>query len=367
MSRSWWLSGLAPASLARGVLRVRQELHRLADALVPAPLVAAERALGVTQTMALAVVAKHGIADALADGPKSAQELAALTQVDADSLDRTLRALCTLGFFARLSDGRYRNTRLSEPLRSKAFGSMASFAQYIASASDLAAWASFEETVRTGKNGFERVHGTDVWSWFEAHPDERALFAGAMASLTELAAPSLAHAYPWKEVRRVCDVGGGRGQLLGAILQAHSHLAGVLCDGAEVLALARAHLAAIAVVERVHFEPGSFFDSVPSGCDAYLLKDILHDWDDPRCLQILHRCRGALTAGGRLLIAETIVEPDTTHGPGPWSDLHMMVVSCEGRQRSRAQLERLLREAHFRPGRLFETAALTSILEGIAE
>ena len=365
---SLWLQGrrFPPPGLARAVLRMRERLHRLADALVPAELVAAEKALGVATTLAIGVAARARLADALAGGPKSSAALATATGLNPDALERTLRALCSIGVFARLRDGRYRNTRISAALRSEVRGSISSFAQYMASASNLAAWSDFDQTVRTGQNAFERVHGTSVWNHFAQHDNERALFAAAMTSLTDLAAPALARAYPWHEVSKVCDVGGGRGHLLAAILAAHPHLRGVLVDEPGVIALARPFLEAAGVLGRVELVEGSFFEAVPRGADAYLLKDILHDWDDARSHTVLANCRAAMTAGGRVLVCEVLVEPETTTGPGPWADLQMMTVACEGRQRSRAELFALLGRSGFTPGRLFETAALTSIVEGLA-
>ncbi|MBS2027144.1 MAG: hypothetical protein JST54_04495 [Deltaproteobacteria bacterium] len=355
-----------PRFAVKLMLAFRRALHGLADRIVPAQLVIVERAMGTGATQTLALVAEHRIADLLHSGPRSGAELAQSTGLDRDGLERTLRALATLGIFERLADGRWGNTRLSEVLRSDGPLSVRAYAAYMGSPSTAGAWASFAETVRTGKSAFPRVFGKSVWTYFDEHPDERDLFAEVMTQLTLSMAPSVAAAYPWHEVRRVCDVGGGRGHLLSALLRAHPALQGALLDGPGVIDLARDYLRGQGMLERVQLWPGSFFDDVPAGCDAYLLKDVLHDWDDARSLRILRNVRKAMQPGNRVLVTEMLVEPDTTDGPGPFVDLQMLTVCDEGRQRSRAEMRALLDRAGFELTRVVHTPVLVSVVEGVA-
>ena len=322
--------------------------------------------MGLGATATLGVAAEHRIADLLHDGPRSGEELAKSTGLDRDGLERTLRALATLGIFDRIEDGRWVNTRLSDVLRSNEPMSVRAYAAYMGSASTAGAWASFGETIRTGKSAFPRVFGKSVWAYFDEHPDERDLFAEVMTQLTLSMAPSVAMAYPWHEIRRVCDVGGGRGHLLAALLRAHPNLQGALLDAPGVIDLARDYLREQGVLERVELWPGSFFERVPEGCDAYLLKDVLHDWDDARSLTILRNVREAMKPGQRVLITEMLVEPDTTDGPGPFVDLQMLTVCDEGRQRGRAEMAALLKQAGFELSRVVHTPVLVSVVEGIA-
>lgn len=354
-----------PAFLARLGLAVRRALLTLADALVPGQLAAFEKSVGAMTTGAMALAAKHRIADLLAKGPRSSQELAKETRLSHDALDRTMRALVANGVFARTRDGRYRNNGVSSALSRGAWGSVGPFAEYFGTRSNLEAWSDFAETVRTGRNAFERVFGTSVWAWFDAHPDERQLFAQTMVSLTELLAPVIAGAYPWREVQTVCDVGGGRGQLLAEILARGPHLKGMLLDGVGVIELARRHLSERGLVERVELHAGSFFERVPPGADAYVLKDVLHDWDDARSLAILDRCRDALGPNGRVLVSEMLVEPDTRDRIATFQDLHMMTTCCDGRQRSRAQFEALFAKAGLRLARVFPTVMGVCVVEGV--
>jgi len=355
-----------PRVVVQAVLAFRRWLVGLADAIVPPQLSLFENATGVARTHLLGAAARLRLADLLAEGPLDAAALAARTGRDADALSRMLRALCSIGVFTMTRDGRFANNRRSTALRAGRDGSFRDFVDYFASASNLAAWADFDGTLRSGKNAFERVHGMSVWEWFDRNPEERSVFAGAMSAMTRIDAPAVAHAYPFREVRRLCDVAGGQGMLLAEALTRHAHLSGVLFDNAGVIAGAQRLLQERGVADRVALAAGSFFDEVPAGCDAYLLKNILHDWDDERSLTILRNCRRAMQPGHRLLVVELVVERDTTHGFGPMSDMQMMMVCNEGRQRSQADFARLFRGAGFELRRIVPTATPMSIVEGVA-
>ena len=351
------------------VLGLRRFLLRAADALVPPQLALFDRIVGLGATQLIRAAARLRLPDLLEEGPRTAAELAAMAEmagVDPDALHRTLRGLVAVGLFTLGEDGRFRNNRLSRTLRSGTPGSLRNYALYFGSKSHVEAWADFDRTLESGGNAFERVHGATVWDWFDAHPDERATFAGAMGELTELYASAVATAYPFASVRRLCDVGGGRGTLLAEILLRHPHLSGVLLDGPGVLDNARTYLAAHGVLDRVELVAGSFFEGVPAGSDAYLLKNVLHDWDDGRCRTILGNCRKAMVTGTRLLVVETVVEADSVHDLGPLSDLQMMVVCAGGRERSRAEFDRLFAECGFRLERVIATASPMSLIAGVA-
>jgi hypothetical protein len=358
--------GLPPRFLVKIVLGLRRALLWLANALVPPQLPLFELATGVSKTQMLSTAARLRIADLLDVGPLDAAALAAHTRRDPDAVQRMMRALANVGVFTLRKDGRFANNRMSAGLRSGRVGTFRDFADYFGSASNVGAWADFDRTLTSGKNAFERVHGMSVWDWFDRHPEERAVFAAAMGSMTTLDAPGVARAYPFGEVSRVCDVAGSRGALLAEVLTQHPHLSGVLFDNERVIASAPELLSARAVADRVKLSSGSFFDRVPEGCDAYLLKNILHDWDDDRSVTILQNCRRAMQPGHRLLVVELLLERDATDGIGPLSDVQMMMVCNEGRERGRADFERLFRRAGFELRRVVPTATLMSIVEGVA-
>jgi O-methyltransferase domain len=355
----------APPGLAiRAAIALRRSLLRAAEAVVPARVAILERVIASGEANMLGELARLRVADLLEQGPLSAIEIAERTGTNADAMARTLRALAYTGVFSRRSDGRFENNRVSRALLDEDDSSRA-FAMYFASKSNQHAWADFPETLRTGKNAFDRVHGSSVWDWFDAHPDERETFARAMMSITIAEGAGIATTYPFGETQKVCDVGGGRGTLLSEILLHHPKVQGVLVDAPGVLESAKSLLDARGVRERVQLVPGSFFDSVPSGADVYVLKTVLHDWDDERSIKILSVVRSAMKPGARLAIVDFICEADCDHY-GVMVDMQMMLVCGEGRERSRGDFERLLQATGFRIERLLFTSTGMGIVEGVA-
>lgn len=355
----------APPSLAvRAGIALRRSLQRAADVAVPARVALLERTIASAEGNLLGELARLGVADLLEKAPLSALEIAERTGTNPDAMARVLRAVVFNGVFSRRSDGRFENNRMSRALLDEEDSTRA-FATYFASKSNQHAWADLAETLRTGKNAFERVHGTSVWEWFDAHPDERETFARGMMSVTLAEAAGIASTYPFGEVSKVCDIGGGRGTLLSEVLLHHPSVKGVLVDAPGVLESAKSLLQARGVSDRVELVPGSFFDAVPAGADAYILKSVLHDWDDERAKKILGVCRAAMKPGTRLVISELIVEADADHY-GVMVDVHMMVVCSEGRERGRADFERLLRATGFRMQRVLFTSTGQGVIEAIA-
>jgi hypothetical protein len=337
---------------------------RAADALVPAGVALLERVIASSEANMLGEMGRLRVADLLEKEPLSAEAIAERTGTDPDAMARTLRALVFTGVFARRPDGKFENNRLSRALLDEDDSSRA-FAMYFASKSNQHAWADFGETLRTGKNAFDRVHGSSIWDWFDAHPEERETFARAMMSITIGEAPGIATTYPFGEAKKVCDVGGGRGTLLSEILLHHPNIQGILVDAPGVLESAKSLLEARGVRERVELVPGSFFDSVPSGADVYTLKTVLHDWDDERSKKVLSVVRAAMQPGARLVLADFICEADCDHY-SVMVDMHMMLVCGEGRERSREDFKRLLEATGFRMGRSLTTSTGMGIVEGVA-
>jgi hypothetical protein len=355
----------APSFAVRAAVRLRQALRRAVDAVTPVELILLERATGLALTHVLAAVAHLGVADALGEQALTAQQLAPRVGADADLLHRSLRALAAQGFFTLDARGRFHNNRLSRALASGTLTRLREALLYFASSSNAAAWADFGRTLTTGASAFERVHGATVWDWFDAHPHEREVFASMMMGITALDAPVIARSFPFAEAAVVCDVGGGRGTLLSEVLLRHPHLRGILSDAPGVLDSARELLERRGVAARVTLTPGSFFEGVPAGADTYLLKNILHDWDDATCLRILSRVRAGMGARARLLVCETLLERNDTHPLRALADLQM-AVACSGRERSLEDFRALLSRAGLRLGRVFPSET-TSVLEALPE
>jgi len=332
----------------RLVLGLRRVLQRAADALAPADLVVLEQLVGIGRTAMLGAVARHGLPDLLGERAMTAAEIASGAGLDADLVHRTLRALAAGGVFTMHDDGRFANNRLSRALRGGVPSRLREFAVYFASHSNASAWVDFARTLETGSSPFERVHGTTVWEWFDAHPDEREIFAHAMMGITIQTAPVIAALTPLEDVAVLCDVGGGRGTLLSEILLRHRHLRGILVESEGVLGSARTVLDGRGVGDRVELVAGSFFERVPAGADAYLMKNVLHDWDDPTCAVILGTVARAAAPGARLFVCESIVERTCREALATWSDLQMAVACKEGRERGVDELRRLGEAAGFR-------------------
>lgn len=354
-----------PAFLVRFGMGLRRALLRAADLVTPSHLALMDRSLGLVYTSMLSVVARLGVADLLESSAQSAEQLAQQMGVQTDALLRVLRALASVGVFRHLPDGRFANNRLSRALRGGRRDRMREWVSYFGSQSNIATWNDLERTLRTGDNAFERVFGMDVWHWFDKHPDEREMFAQAMMGITVADAPVIAKLYPFREIQTLCDVGGGRGTLLSELLVRHPHLRGVLVDAPGVLQSARGLLAQRGVSDRVELSPGSFFESVPAGADAYLLKNVLHDWDDARCKIILSTVRRAMKPGQRLLLVEILTPRHEHDNVSAFVDVHMMMVCSNGRERSRAELEALLRATGFEAARFFGYPT-TNVIEALA-
>lgn len=358
--------GPVPSFAVRAVLRLRAAVQALADALTPAHLIAAEKATGVSTTMILGAFARYGLADLLEERPQTAAELAARTGLDADALHRTLRGLAYHRILKLRADGTYANTRASRALTSTALYRTRAFCEYFASGSNVAAWRAFDDILKSGRSAFPRVHGESVWAWFAKHPDEEECFAHAMMGITVNDAPFVATLYPFAETTKLCDVGGGRGTLLSELLIRHPRLTGMLCDAEGVIASAASLLERRGVAHRVERVVGNFFEAVPAGADAYLLKNILHDWDDDTCVKILSVVRRSTSPGHKLILVENLVERnDARATPGVLSDLQMLVVCDDGRERSAEELFALMERAGFRRGRLFRGPTV-SVVEGVA-
>jgi len=353
-----------PRAAIRATLAARQALLRLADRLVPSELAVFEQSMGAAVVRMLGAVIELGVADELARGPATAAQLAGRLGLDADALHRVLRALAARGFYRLDRRGRFRATRRGRLLARDGDG-MGAWVSYLNLDSTRAAWDGVGDTVRTGVPAFPAVHGASVWTWFAEHPDEERLFAAAMRRMTRIVLPMVVAGWPWPEEGRLCDVAGGVGTLLAAILEQRPRLQGVLVDAPGVLREAEAHLTGAGVRDRVELAEGDIFARVDARADTYILKDVLHDWDDERCLRILRTVRAAMPAGARLVLVETLIEPGDADPVASLIDVQMLTQCDGGRQRSAAELRALLGAAGLTPGRVRDTGTV-AMVEGVA-
>lgn len=314
-------------------------------------------------SQAIHVAATLGIADLLEDGPRSADELAEATGARASALYRLLRALASVGVFVEETDGHFGLTPLAEYLRTDSPGSLRAWAMQIGQTYFWMSWGHLLHSVRAGEPAFPKLYGTNAWEYRAAHPEEDAVFNAAMTALSVPVAEAVVRSYDFSEIGVLIDVGGGEGVLLAAILAANPALRGILFDQSHVVTAAGVLLERADVADRCEFADGNFFEAVPSGADAYLLKSIIHDWDDAAAVRILRACRAAIADTGSLLVVEPLIGPGNEPDPAKFMDLNMLVM-LGGRERTAEDFERLYTEAGFRLNSIVRTGSPFHIIEG---
>jgi hypothetical protein len=316
--------------------------------------------LGFAASQAIAVAAKLGIADLVAEAPKTLEELAGTTKAHAPSLRRLLLMLASIGIFAEDAGGRFRHTPLSETLRTNYPQSLRNWAVLWGARWVWGPWGDLDHSVHTGKPAFDRVHGTSFFDYLTSHSDDAATFNAAM---TALPLAEILAAYDFSRFERIVDVGGGQGALLHEILSAHPKLRGILADLPTVVAGAAA-LRTGPIAERCEIVGIDFFKAVPQGADAYVMKGIIHDWDDESALKILKSCRRAIRDDGKLLVMDNVLKPANEPDPnlGRFIDLGMLIV-VTGRERTEAEFAALLRAGGFALTRVIPTTGYVSIIE----
>ncbi len=224
-------------------------------------------------------------------------------------------------------------------------------------------WNDLLHSVRTGENAFRHRYGQSVFEWYQHHGERAEIFDRAMGDFSRQEAAALLETYPLSDVRYMVDVGGGRGELLMTLLRSHGHLRGTLYDQPWVVE--RVEIPA-ELKGRLTASGGDFFSTVPAGADAYLLKHIIHDWDDTACLGILKAIRSAMAPGARVLIVEQIIPPGNAPFPGKLLDLNMLIMTEGGRERTAAEYTDLLERAGFRLSRIVQTPSPVSVVEAVA-
>ncbi len=328
------------------------------------PTIALRRMIiGYRLSRALSVAAELGIADLLEKGPRSIEDLARATGTHPPSLYRLLRLLASEGVFVELDQSHFGMTRLAVPLQSDAPGSLRNRAIFDGTECNWQAWGELMHGVSTGEPAFDRAFGTRFFDYLRQHPTAAASFDALMAEQTLPWARALIDAYDFSSIRTLVDVGGGYGTLLVAILTAHPRLRGVLYDLPHVIAGARPRLTAAVGSDRCETIAGDFFAAVPEGGDSYMLKHILHDWDDDRCITILENCRRVMPADGRLLVVEVIIPPGNEPHYGKYLDLNMLVL-LTGRERTETEYQQLFKASGFALSQIVATPSEVSIIEG---
>jgi len=322
---------------------------------------------GYRAMQALYVAARLGIADLLKDGARGSEELARATGADARALHRLLRALASLGVFAEDADGRFAPSELGALLRSDVPGSLRAAAIFFGDERNWHAWGKLERSVMSGEP-VRGPRGTQVFLEESARdPEGAALFNAAMTSLTSAFDAAVTAAYDFSRLGTLVDVGGGQGALISSILAANPALRGILFDIPPVIESARGRIGEAGLAGRCELVAGDFFASVPAGGDAYVLKWVIHDWDDERSVAILRNCHRAMARDGRLLLVERVVPERIDQSADTQGivlgDLNMLLWTG-GRERTAAEYGALLASAGFTPAGIVPTATQLSVIEG---
>jgi DNA-binding transcriptional ArsR family regulator len=357
-----------PAWLAGGATAASELVQAVGRRLVPPPAALMTMTVGYEVTSrAISAAAELGLADHLANGPLTADELAVAADLDATALGRLLRVLEAAGVVRTGKGGRVRLTRLGAPLRGDHPQSVRDWGRYLGAGWHWDLWGGLDDSVRDGRTAYERRFGTDFFTWFAERPAEAQVFDDAMTSFSNLVDAPVAAACDLRGVESVADVGGGSGALLAKLLLDNRHVHGTLFDQGDVVERARAGDGPLAAEElrgRSSFVAGDMFAEIPGGNDAYVLKWILHDWDDRRAAQILERIAAAANSGARLFVVEMLIELGRRANPARQLDLAMLVLTG-GHERTRDELRELLDGAGFELRRVRRTASPMHVLEAV--
>ena len=302
---------------------------------------------GYRISQAIYAIAELGIPDLLAGGPRRCDELARETNTHAPTLFRILRFLTGAGLFNELRPKEFELTRLGSTLRTDLAGSFRPPVRFLLSEFEWTPWGRLIHTVRTGETAFDHVHGMGPFEYFRNNPEASAAFNSAMTSISARSGTGIVERYDFAGLRKVVDVGGGHGFLLSTILRANPTMRGVVFDLPDVVAGAGQVLENSGVRERCEVVAGNFFEALPKEGDAYVLRQIIHDWDDERALAILRNCRAAMTKTGKVLVIERQIVPDHREA---MRVLHVdleMLVNVGGMERTDAEYRSLFENAGF--------------------
>lgn len=332
---------------------------------MPTEAVLGQIVMGAFASQAVYVAAKLGIADLVKDNPRPVSELAAATDTNASALYRVLRALASIGVFTETAPKVFGLTPLAEPLLSDCAGSMRDMAIWIGEEPHWRVYGEMLHSVKTGETAFGRVHGEEVFPYlFETNRPLGEIFNRAMTSFSSSVAPAIAQGYDTSNAETLVDIAGGHGLLLAAFLKANPNLKGVLFDVPTVIEGAGAVLESEGVAAGVETATGDFFQSVPAGGDLYMMKHIIHDWDDRRCITILKNIRSAMNENGKVLIVEMVVKEGNKPDFSKIMDLEMLITPG-GVERTAEEYRALLKRAGLRLTRIVPTASPYSIVEAV--
>jgi len=321
----------------------------------PPPVQVLQMMMGMWVSQILATTARFGVADAIARGITSSDDIAREASADPQALHRLLRAAATTGLLTETAPRTFALTPLGECLRTDTPGSLRDLIIAECAPGHWLPWGRLYDTVKGGRSVAAETLGMDVWEYYAKNHEEGLTFARGMGNLSALVSQDVARLYDTSPFKTIVDVGGSQGILLRGLLAQNKDARGVLFDLPEVVADAKPD-------DRIEIVSGSFMEKVPSGGDLYLLKSILHDWPDDKCATILRNIRDAAPAGAKLLVVEMIVPDGPEPSPVAFMDMNMLVM-LNGRERTAAEFKKLLGDNGFNVTRVIPTGGTFSLIE----
>jgi hypothetical protein len=321
-------------------------------------------ATGYMPTACLYAAAKLKIADLLAGGPKPVSELARASKVNEDALYRVLRAIASLGVFHEAAPRTFANTPISDALRSDAPDSARDTVLFLADPLHFRVFAELMHSIETGGTAFKKTTGLDAFEFFQQNTEENEVFNAAMTSVSSHFVRPVIEMYDFGESGTLADIGGGHGFLLTAILQKHRGLRGIVADLPHVVAGAKPRIASLGLEGRCETVGVDFFQSVPAA-DSYVMKSIIHDWDDARAITILKNCASAMRGkNGKMILIELTIVPGNDPGLAKWIDLEMLAMSG-GRERTESEYAELFAKAGLRLARVLRSPSPACVIEAV--
>ncbi len=355
---------LPPLFVIKATIGLRNFLIRIAKKMLPANFVLLEEASSFWKAKSIEVAAQLNIPDLLEPGPMPVSKLAELSQCNEEALYRMLRALAGEGIFKELRGKTFKNTSLSKALLTKK-ESVKYFVMHHLGTNNWDLVGDLFNCVKTGENAITHKFHMEPFEFLEKNPEKNVIFNKAMTETAELSGSIFVNAYNFGQYKLIVDIGGGQGHLLSQILSKYKNVEAILFDQPHVVTEAKELLKRNGVESRCNIVVGSFFDRVPAQGDLYILKNILHDWDDVRSVEILKNLHAAMLPETRLLLIETIIKPNNKPSFGKFIDLQMLIGTTGGKERTREEFEKLLNDSGFKLKRIIENATPFSFIEAM--
>jgi hypothetical protein len=355
-----------PARVVKFTDSIKNFLMRTARKMGPKSMAIFELSQGIWIARAIGVAVELELADKLSDGPKTAAELAGLTETNPENLYRLLRALASYGIFREKSNKTFFMTPLANGMKSGK-GSMKNMIIHQHNTVNWQMVGEMNYCIKTGKDVAVKILGMDIFEHLKRNPDKNRLYNLAMTETSEIASATVLSAYNFSRQKRLVDIGGGHGYLLSIILYRYPKLEGILFDLPHVVEGAKETIEKLGVENRVSIVPGDFFKAVPEGADTYILKCIIHAFDDEKCIALLKNIHLAMTDAGKLLMVEVVIPEDNSPSFGKIFDLQMLIGAPGGKERTRKEFEDILSRAGFKLKRVVPTVSHFSIIEAVKE